>query len=74
MEADTVTLPESALLVHRERIFSGKMLMDRVISFNDDKIISALACSACPSEYTYQSTNDDVRGGRNGKEGLSGGG
>jgi hypothetical protein len=28
IEADAVTLPELALLVHRERIFSGKTLMD----------------------------------------------
>jgi hypothetical protein len=28
IKANAVTLPELALLVHRERIFSGKMLMD----------------------------------------------
>jgi hypothetical protein len=52
IKANAVTLLELALLVHRERIFSGKTLMDRVISFNDDKIIIALACSAHPSKYT----------------------
>jgi hypothetical protein len=52
IEADAVTSQESALLVRRERIFSGKTLMDRVISFNDDKIIIALARTARPSKYT----------------------
>jgi hypothetical protein len=52
IEADAVTLPELALLVHHERIFSGKTCMDHVISFNDDKIIIALACSTRPSKYT----------------------
>jgi hypothetical protein len=52
IEADAVTMPELALLVHRERIFSGQTLMDRAISFNDDKIITALARSARPSKYT----------------------
>jgi hypothetical protein len=52
IEANAVMLPELALLVHRERIFSGKTLMDRIIAFNDDKITIALARSARPSKYT----------------------
>jgi hypothetical protein len=52
IEADAVTLPESALLVHPKHIFSGKTLMDCVISLNENKIIIVLARSTRPSKYT----------------------
>jgi hypothetical protein len=52
IKANAVMSPELALLVQGERIFSGKTFMDRVISFNDNKIIIALTRSARPSKCT----------------------
>jgi hypothetical protein len=63
IEADALTLPELALLLHHELIFSGKMLMDHnaTIIYNNKpkmssgtsppgiiKMIKVLLCTSLP--------------------------